>query len=52
MFGLRAFVRLAVGDPSHTALESNIKHPDLGTAEGPEPVGPQQFVAPKALISQ
>ena len=52
MFGLHAFFRLAIGDPSPKTLESNIKQRDLGMAEGPAPVGPLQFVAPKALIAE
>ena len=52
MFGLRAFFRLTIGDPSPDTLESTIKQRDLGMAEGPTPVDPQQFVTPKALISE
>jgi len=52
MFGLRAFFRLAIGDPSTETLESTIKQQDLGMAEGPAPMGPQQFDAPKALIAE
>ena len=52
MFGLHAFFRLAIGDPSPKTLESKIKQRDLGMEEGPAPVGPQQFVAPKAFIDE
>ena len=52
MFGLRAFFRLAIGDPSTETLESMINQQDLGMAEGPTPVGPQPFDAPKALKDQ
>ena len=52
MFVLHAFFCLAIGDPSLKTLESNIKQRDLGMAEGPAPVGPQQFFSPKSLISE
>ena len=52
MFGLRAFFSLYIGDPSSENLESTIKQRDLGMAEGPVPVRPHQFFAPKALISK
>ena len=52
MFGLRAFFCLAIGDPSPETLERKIKQRDLGMAESPTHVGPQQFVAPKALIAR
>ena len=52
MFGLNAFFRLTIGDPSPESLGSTIKKPDLGMEEGPAPVGPHQFVAPKALIAE
>ena len=38
--------------PSPKTQESMIKQRDLGMAEGPPPVGPQQFVAPKSLITE
>ena len=41
MFGLRAFFRLAIGDPSPKTLESTIKQRYLGMEEGPAPVDPQ-----------
>ena len=52
MFGLHTFFCLAIGDTSPKTPESMIKQRDLGMAEGPTPVGPQQFVAPKALIAK
>ena len=52
MFGLRAFFRLAIGDPSPETLESTTKKQDLGMSEGPVTVGPHQFVAPKSLITK
>ena len=52
MFGLRAFFRLEIGDPSPKTLESTIKQRYLGMAEGPAPVGPHKFVSPKALIAK
>ena len=52
MFGLCDFFRMAISDPSTKALESKTKHPDMGMAEGPTPVGPHQFVAPKSLITE
>ena len=52
MFGLRAFFRLAIGDPSPETLESTIKQRDLGMTEGPVPVGPKQFDSPITLIAK
>ena len=52
MFGLYAFFCLAFGVPSPKILESIIKQRDLGMAEGPVPVVPQQFDAPKALTAE
>ena len=52
MYGLRAFFCLAMGDISPETLDITIKQRDLGMAEGPAPVGPHQFVAPKALIAE
>lgn len=48
MFGLRAFFRLVIGDPSQEMVESaKIQH-DLGTQTN-APAGPQQFDAPAKL---
>ena len=52
MFGLRAFLRLAISDTNPKNLESMFKQRDLSRAEGPTPVVPQQFVAPKSLIAE
>ena len=52
MFGLHAFFRLAIGYPIPETLERTIKQQYLGMVEGPAPVGPQQFVAPKYLIAE
>ena len=52
MFGLHAFFRLSIGDPSTNTLDITIKQRDLGMAEGPVPVGPQQFDTPKASIAE
>ena len=52
MFGLCDFFCLDIGDPSPKTLENTIKQRDLGLAEGPVPVGPQQFDAPKASIAE
>mmetsp|Transcript_53216 Transcript_53216/g.159296 ORF Transcript_53216/g.159296 Transcript_53216/m.159296 type:complete len:171 (+) Transcript_53216:1097-1609(+) len=49
MFGLRAFFRLAIGDPSPETFENQVTQLELGRAQGAAPVGPQQFDAPKAL---
>mmetsp|Transcript_10203 Transcript_10203/g.21492 ORF Transcript_10203/g.21492 Transcript_10203/m.21492 type:complete len:333 (-) Transcript_10203:171-1169(-) len=49
MFGLRAFFRLAIGDPTPEVMEDAAALADLGRAQGSAPVGPQQFDAPKTL---
>ena len=43
IFGLRAFFRLSIGDPSTVTLVRTIKQRDLGMAEVPTPVGPHLF---------
>lgn len=52
MFGLRAFFRLVVGDPSPDVQESALIQHDLGRAPGAAPVGPAQFDTKKALTAE
>mmetsp|Transcript_3805 Transcript_3805/g.8305 ORF Transcript_3805/g.8305 Transcript_3805/m.8305 type:complete len:325 (+) Transcript_3805:267-1241(+) len=52
MFGLRAFFRLVVGDPTPDVQQSALIQHDLGRAPGAAPVGPQQFDAKKALTTE
>lgn len=51
MFGLRAFFRLVIGDPTQETIESNNVQRALGT-NTTGPAGPQQFDAPKALRNE
>lgn len=52
MFGLRAFFRLVVGDPTPDVQQSAMIQHELGRAPGAAPVGPQQFDAKKALVAE
>lgn len=52
MFGLRAFFRLVVGDPTPDVQQSAMIQHELGRAPGAAPVGPQQFDAKKALTAE
>uniref|UniRef100_A0A7S4QZ46 ER membrane protein complex subunit 3 n=1 Tax=Ditylum brightwellii TaxID=49249 RepID=A0A7S4QZ46_9STRA len=51
MFGLRAFFRLAIGEPSQAHRESAMTQHNLGLALNAPP-GPSQFDAPKALRTE
>lgn len=48
MYGLRAFFRLVIGEPSQEQQESMRLQAQLGSQTGPG-AGPQQFDAPKVL---
>lgn len=52
MFGLRAFFRLAIGDPPQEVREGAFAQHSLGTLVHAPPAGPQQFNAAEALKTE
>lgn len=51
MFGLRAFFRLAIGDPSQEIVESNMTQINLGSLTNPPPPG-QKFDCVKQIKTE
>jgi hypothetical protein len=51
MFGLRAFFRLAIGDPSQEIMESDMRQMNLGNLTNPPPPG-QKFDCVSALKAE